>query len=175
MRCNKILILLRREYAIVTRKKLFWIVSIAGPLAYLLLIVGLGFAIGGLQKGQKVRVYDGAGLGPGMRETMEKAKLEVEVLPRPDGAVPTGDLLARKLDVIIDVPKDLQAEPAAQAPAAASAARAAGSSGRRCTTWGCPGGGGPWGPRRPGGGGPPPSASPSPSSPAPPGPIPAPR
>lgn len=112
MRINKISTILKREYLLVTRKKLFWIVSIAGPLAYLLLIVGLGAMLGGITKGQKVRVYDGAGLGEGMKEMMARESITLEVLPHPGGKVPTDALETRDVDVIIAIPPELKAEPA---------------------------------------------------------------
>ncbi len=112
MRIDKVAVIFKREYTLVIRKKLFWIVSIAGPLAYLLLMVGMGFMIGGIANGQKVRVYDGAGLGEGMKEVMAKAGITLEVLPYPGGKVPTESLESREVDMIIALPPELKAEPA---------------------------------------------------------------
>ncbi len=120
MRLNKISTILKREYLLVTRKKLFWIVSIAGPLAYLLLMVGVGFMVGGAQKGQRIRIYDGAGLGDGMREEMAKQSLTVEVLPYQSASTPTAALENREVDAIIVIPPELKSEPA-DAPAEAKA------------------------------------------------------
>ena len=119
MRIEKVLTVLKREYTSYTRKKLFWIMTFVGPLLPLLLGGLPALLMGRLVEGQKVLIYDGAGLGDALKTEIQKSQMlvTVEALPNPlpdeNSTLVRGPLLEKKYDAIILLPAGITADPPA--------------------------------------------------------------
>ena len=76
MRWDRVVTILGREYREHTRKKMFWVFSLAVPLLAPLVLVLFGFLMmAGVVKGQKIIIYDGAGLGETLARTLDGTPL----------------------------------------------------------------------------------------------------